>query len=286
MKKNLIIALLFTITIALCCCNGNKSGSNAETDSLRTALNDSRAEMEAMNLFLEAVKASTDSVVNFESSLFKTTNDNSKSHKEQIIDNIINYKQILQRQNERLANLEKKLKNGGAQAHKMLDTIEALKKQIGDKDKAIAQLVEELGKRDFDIRSLQSNVASLNTRVAALSETTQSQKETIEAQSNTMNEAYYIIGSKKQLKEAGLLSGGSLFKKSKLDMNTVSNEAFTKIDIRKTKSFQIPGKNAQLLTQAPAGSYELTANADGTSTLTITDPAKFWSISNYLIVRY
>ena len=66
------------------------------------------------------------------------------------------------------------------------------------------------------------------------------QKKTIDAQADQLNEAYVIIGTKKELKQAGLMTGGNLFKKSKLDMNQVNASAFKKIDIRNVKSFNIP----------------------------------------------
>ena len=136
------------------------------------------------------------------------------------------------------------------------------------------------------IKTLKGHVEKLNTQVAELQEETKQQEEALVTQSNMMNEAYVCIGSKKELKEAGLLSGGTLFKKSKLDLSQVNASAFQKIDIRHSKTFKIPGKKVSILTQMPAGSYTITDNGDGTSTLTITDVTRFWSVSNYLVVRY
>jgi translation initiation factor IF-2 len=90
----------------------------------------------------------------------------------------------------------------------------------------------------------------------------------------------------KELKEAGLLSGGSLFKKSRLDLSKVNASAFEKIDIRRDKTFKIPAKKVSVLTQMPSGSYEIKQNTDGTSTLTVTDANRFWSVSNFLVVSY
>jgi hypothetical protein len=102
---------------------------------------------------------------------------------------------------------------------------------------------------------------------------------------NILNEAYICFGTTKMLKDAGVLSGGFL-KKAKLNMSQVNPSVFTKIDIRQQNSFKIAGKKPEILTQVPAGSYKITDNGDGTSTLTVTDTEKFWSMSNYLVVRY
>lgn len=208
------------------------------------------------------------------------------SRKQQIRQNIENYKQILQRQRDRLAALEEKLKGSEANNAKMLKVISSLKQQLDEKDQAIVELTEELGKRNVDIKTLKTHVEKLNTQVAQLEEETKSQEQALVAQSDIMNEAYVFIGSKKELKAAGLLSGGSLFKKSKLDLSQVNASAFNKIDIRKTKTFTIPAKKAMVLTQMPSDSYSISDNGDGTSTLTVTDPSRFWSVSNYLVIRY
>ena len=168
----------------------------------------------------------------------------------------------------------------------MLQAIQALKRQVEEKDRAIVELTEELEKRKFDIATLKSHVDRLNTNVAQLTEEKAEQEKALEAQSDMLNEAYVIIGSKKELKKAGLLSGGSLFKKSKLDMSKVDASAFRKIDIRKVKSFSIPAKSYEILSQMPSGSYKVSSNGDGTSTLTITDATRFWSVTNYLVIKY
>ena len=166
-----------------------------------------------------------------------------------------------------------------------MKTVASLKAQIEEKDKAIANLNEELEKRNFDISVLKENVAQLNTQVTTLEEDSRAKDETITAQTDLLNEAYVCIDNTKALKEAGILKGGFL-KKAKLNMSEVNPSAFTKIDIRNATSFLIPGKKPEILTQAPAGSYTIKDNGNGTSTLTVTDPAKFWSMSNYLVVKY
>ena len=168
---------------------------------------------------------------------------------------------------------------------KLLKTISALKTQIEEKDKAIATLTEELEQRNYDIGVLKENVAQLNTQVTNLEEDVKAKDETITAQTDLLNEAYVCIGNTKTLKEAGILKGGFL-KKAKLNMSEVNQSAFTKIDIRNTSFFTIPSKKPVIMTQVPAGSYTIKDNGNGTSTLTVTDPAKFWSMSNYLVVKY
>lgn len=285
MKRLGVVGVLFVMACIFIAC-GNKVEGNPEADSLRNVLKEKLSEMSEMGLFLDAVNASMDSVVNIDGNILRTVGESPLSRKQQIQQNIEAYKLILQRQRERLAALEEKLKGSEANNEKMLKIISSLKQQLEEKDQAIVELTEELGKRNVDIKTLKTHVDKLNTQVAQLEEETKSQEQALVAQSDIMNEAYVLIGSKKELKDAGLLTSGSLFKKSKLDLSQVNPSSFNKIDIRKTKTFTIPAKKATVLTQMPSDSYTISDNGDGTSTLAVTDPSRFWSMSNYLVVKY
>ena len=286
MKRLFYSLLLSTAVLSITSCGEKADKGNTEADSLRNVIGTKMAEMDEMNLFLDAVNTSMDSVVNMEGGILRTSGESPMSKKEQIKQNLEAYKMMLERQRERIAILEAKLKDGDAKSKKMLQTIQALKKQIEEKDKTIVELTEELEKRKFDIVTLKSHVDKLNTNVAQLKEEKAEQEKALEVQSDMLNEAYVVIGSKKELKAAGLMTGGSLFKKSKLDMSKVNASAFRKIDIRNVKSFKIPANRYEILSQMPSGSYKVSNNSDGTSTLTITDATRFWSVTNYLVIKY
>ena len=285
MKKVFVFGGLFALMCTMIAC-GDKTKSNPEADSLRTQLSAQMEEMDEMNLFLDAVNMSMDSVVNMEGTVLRTTGESPLSRKEQIQKNMEAYKLILQQQRERLDILEKKLKDSNAYAGKMQKTIAALKQQLEEKDQAIIKLSEELEQRNFQIEELKDNVDNLNVQVAELEEDSKAKQEEIDEKVNQMNEAYVFIGDKDALKKAGLIEGGSLLKKSKLNTSNIDKKLFKKVDIRNVKSFQIPDSKPEVLTQMPAGSYEITKTGNNSSELTITDPARFWGVSRFLIIRY
>ena len=285
MKKVFVFGGLFALMCTMIAC-GDKTKSNPEADSLRTQLSAQMEEMDEMNLFLDAVNMSMDSVVNMEGTVLRTTGESPLSRKEQIQKNMEAYKLILQQQRERLDILEKKLKDNNAYAGKMQKTIAALKQQLEEKDQAIIKLSEELEQRNFQIEELKDNVDNLNVQVAELEEDSKAKQEEIDEKVNQMNEAYVFIGDKDAWKKAGLIEGGSLLKKSKLNTSNIDKKLFKKVDIRNVKSFQIPDSKPEVLTQMPAGSYEITKTGNNSSELTITDPARFWGVSRFLIIRY
>ena len=285
MKKVFVFGGLFALMCTMIAC-GDKTKSNPEADSLRTQLSAQMEEMDEMNLFLDAVNMSMDSVVNMEGTVLRTTGESPLSRKEQIQKNVEAYKLILQQQRERLDILEKKLKDNNAYAGKMQKTIAALKQQLEEKDQAIIKLSEELEQRNFQIEELKDNVDNLNVQVAELEEDSKAKQEEIVEKVNQMNEAYVFIGDKNALKKAGLIEGGSLLKKSKLNTSNIDKKLFKKVDIRNVKNFQIPDSKPEVLTQMPAGSYEIKKTGNNSSELTITDPARFWGVSRFLIIRY
>ena len=285
MKKVFVFGGLFALMCTMIAC-GDKTKSNPEADSLRTQLSAQMEEMDEMNLFLDAVNMSMDSVVNMEGTVLRTTGESPLSRKEQIQKNMEAYKLILQQQRERLDILEKKLKDNNAYAGKMQKTIAALKQQLEEKDQAIIKLSEELEQRNFQIEELKDNVDNLNVQVAELEEDSKAKQEEIDEKVNQMNEAYVFIGDKNALKKAGLIEGGSLLKKSKLNTSNIDKKLFKKVDIRNVKNFQIPDSKPEVLTQMPAGSYEIKKTGNNSSELTITDPARFWGVSRFLIIRY
>lgn len=285
MKKLTMFAGLFALLCLMAACGG-KTERNAEADSLRTELTAQMEAMDEMNLFLDAVNMSMDSVVDMEGSVLRTTGESPLSRKEQIKQNVEAYKMILNQQRERLDILEKKLKNSNAYAGKMQKAMEGLKKQLEEKDQAIANLTAELEQRNYEIDELKENVDQLNIQVAELEEDSKAKDEEITQKTDQMNEAYVFIGNKKALKEAGLATGGTLLKKLKVDAMHIDKKYFQKIDIRKVTTFQIPDDDPDVLSQMPEGSYKISKVGDDASVLTITDPARFWSISRYLIIRY
>ncbi len=109
------------------------------------------------------------------------------------------------------------------------------------------------------------------------------QEEVLVQQDALLNEGYVKIGSKAELKAAGLLTGGFL-KKNKVDMSSIDKSLFQKVDIRHVTEIPIPSKKPKLLSPAPADSYHFETDG-GSSTLVITNPTRFWSVSNFLIIQ-
>lgn len=287
MKKLILTfaAVLVTASTFFSCGN-NASGDGSELDSLRALVAEQQEQLNNDEAFAQLISASMDSVIKADGNTILQIKEGVKPTQQQIKDNLEAYKNVLNSQRERIAQLEASLKNQkSAHAEQMKAVIAKLTAELDAKDAKIAELEQKIANKDIDIENLQSLVAGLQENVDNLTERNKTQQETISAQTDKINEAYYIIATKKELKQIGLLTGAGLFKNSSLDMSANDVKNFKKIDIRTKTVFLIPGSSPKVLTQAPADSYKITEDGKN-HVLTITNATKFWSVSKFLVVQY
>jgi len=150
--------------------------------------------------------------------------------------------------------------------------------QIEDKEMQLKQLRAELSAKDIHIAELDETIGTLNTSVNELTEESNKKTETINTQDKQLNTAWYVFGTKKELKEQRILADG------KLMQSNFNKNYFTKIDIRVDKEIKLYTKSAKILTVHPADSYKLSQDASNQYVLRITNPDLFWSTSKYLVV--
>ena len=64
-----------------------------------------------------------------------------------------------------------------------------------------------------------------------------------------------------------------------------NHEKFTRIDIREKVIFPVEGKDVEVVTLHPAGSYTIEKEEDKEQVnLVVSDPEKFWESSKYLVM--
>lgn len=289
MKKQLfgIIVLVTAVTIASCSSNNGESEAlQARVDSLSKVNQKQGEDLKNMSSFVTTISMSLDSIKLYEDSLLRTSSpEGPKMTKEQVKLNLEKLMKVLERQQQQLADLRKQLETAkGANAEEMKKLVDFYEEQLKAKDAQIANLRGELDKKNVDISRLRTNVSSLITSNKQLEEKTELQNNALSVQNEMLNTAYVQIGTKKELKAKGLLTGGFL-KKTKMETSMLKETNFNKVDIRQFNDVKLQSKSPKILTQMPASSYTITKNSDGTCTLQIQDPASFWSVTNFLIIQ-
>jgi chromosome segregation ATPase len=188
--------------------------------------------------------------------------------------------QSAMKQNKELINkLKQQVRESSVKGDQLKKIIDNLTEQMTQKDQQLQALREELDKKDIHIAELDEKVADLNENVATLTEANTQKAETISTQDKQIHTAWFVFGTKKELKEQNILDKGEVLQAN------FNKEYFTKIDIRIDKEIKLYSSSAEILTNHPAGSYTLQRDAKKQYVLRITDPQTFWSTSKYLVVQ-
>lgn len=174
--------------------------------------------------------------------------------------------------------LQKQLKESNFNGDQLKKTIEGMLKQLDEKDQQLQALRAELDAKDIHITELDETINNLNTNVSDLKTESAQKSQTISSQDMQLNTAWYVFGTKKELKEQRIMVDGKVLQSS------FNKNYFTKIDIRVDKEIKLYSKSAKLLTIHPSSSYTLTPDANKQYVLRITNPQIFWSTSKYLVV--
>jgi len=194
--------------------------------------------------------------------------------------------QSTMKQNQELINkLKQQVREGSVKSDQLKKIVENLTQQLEEKDRQIQELREELDRKDIHIAELDERVADLTTNVSNLTEETTQKTETINQQDKQLNTAWFVFGTKEELKEHKVLTDGGFLKKSKTLAGDFDRDYFTKIDIRVDKEIKLYSKSAKILTAHPKSAYTLQRDANKQYVLRITDPQQFWSTSKYLVIQ-
>lgn len=282
MKKIVYYVIAATIVVMATSCNGGSNPTKEQLDSLQTAYDQRNADYNELNEFLSVIATGLDSIALQEGQIL-TPGESPSLNREQIKKNLDAYKQTLDTQRQRIDELEKKLKTGNANSAQMKTIIASLKQQLAQKDEEIAQLRKQVDDQNVDINSLKENVENLRQHNEMQAGLIVSQQETILSQDASLNTAYIKIGTKKDLKEAGLLTGGFL-KKTKVDFTKIDKSLFRAVDIREIEKIDIPAEKAKVMTPQPENSYRIDKIGKN-NVLSIVNPEKFWGVSNFVIIE-
>ena len=199
--------------------------------------------------------------------------------KARIRENLQFIQSAMQQNKELINKLKQQVRESTVKGSQLKKIIDNLTQQMETKDKQLQALREELDKKDIHIAELDEIVSDLNTNVSSLKEENTQKAETISTQDKALHTAWFVFGTKKELKEQKILDSGEVLR------SNFNKEYFTKIDIRIDKEIKLYSKSAEILTSHPAGSYTLQRDANKQYVLRITNPDSFWSTSKYLVIQ-
>lgn len=293
MKKVIIItsALLMAVGFSACVENSSKyKALQAQLDSLQTNYNIQGAELDEVFATINEIEQGLSSIRESESILSVQTSDGleiKEGSKEQLkqdveaIQNAIkNYQaEIKKLQNDkrlqsvqfkkRLSAMQKELKEKS-------DIIETISKQLEEKEAQIKLQSKQIATLDEVVSNLKDEVSALSSEGSVL-------KAKVADQEAEIYSVYYIVGTKAELIEAGVMTKGGLFKSSKVSYQS-EKDAFVRIDLREISEINTNARKAKVMSIHPKGTYAFVEN-DGEMILNISDPEKFWQQTKYLVIQ-
>ena len=279
--KKLLFVFAFG-AMALVACNEAKQRPNlaelTQSDSLQKIIAQKDNEINDMMGTLNEIQEGFRLINEAENRVSLAKDGEGANKRQQLRENMQFIQQTMAKNRELINKLKKQLRESSVKGEQLNKTLEDLVAQLEEKDQQLQQLRSELDAKDIHIGQLDETIANLNTDVKNLQTESTQKTETINTQDKQLNTAWFVFGTKKELKEQRIIEDGKV-----LQANFNKNY-FTKIDIRVDKEIKLYSKSAKLLTMHPSSSYTLAKDSKDQYVLRITNPQIFWSTSKYLVV--
>lgn len=280
MKQLKLFACLALLLLGAC--TGKKSSPDLanmeQNDSLQRIIAQRDSEINDMMSTLNEIQEGLSAINQAENRLSIAREGEGANKTVQIKENIKFIANTMARNRELLKRLQQQLRESRFNGDELRKTISNLTQQLDDKEQELQRLKAELDAKDIHIAELDEKIDNLNDNVENLQTDAQQKAQTISNQDKQLNTAWFVFGTKKELKEQHIMENGKVLQ------SNFNKNYFAKIDIRIDKEIKFYSKSARILTMHPSGSYTLTPDVNKQYVLRITNPQLFWSTSKYLVV--
>ncbi|GAB1416077.1 hypothetical protein MASR2M117_14830 [Paludibacter sp.] len=287
MKTKLVLLSLLSVLLFSCNYKSNDYETlQAERDSIAREKEAMKAEMENYFSTINLIEQNIEKIKNAEKtlSLQQIGDETDIDSRNKINDDLIFINEMLKANRDEIESLKKKLKNSNYKFSELERTVTRLTKALEEETLKVKALQIELSKKDSLITELNINIDDLSSNIENLESEKVEHISKIKEQDETIHTAWYVFGTRKELKEQKIITSDGWFKPSRVLEHDFNKSYFVRIDARKTKSIPLYSLRAKILSTHPKSSYTL-EKENGTFTLLITDTQEFWSVSKYLVIE-
>ena len=254
----LLVALLGVSLFTACETKKQQEATAATTpaDSLKQIINQKDTELNDMVTTLNEIQEGFRQINEAQGRISVERRKGEQNNREAIIEDMQLIRRTLKLNNELIANLRQQVKSSKSNNSKLRATMEAtissLNAQLTDLNKQAEDLRAQLAQKDIKIAEQGQQIDNLKGNVNELSVQNETKARTVSAQDRELNTAFYVFGTKRELKEQNILQGGEVLRNG-----NYNKDYFTKIDIRVDRIIHLYSKSAKLMTAHPEGSYTL-----------------------------
>jgi len=198
---------------------------------------------------------------------------------QEALDRIEVLRSSIARNKQRIEQLEASLKKSGVRVNGLEKMVKNLKADVADKESQVATLTQQ-------VNDLQTQVTGLTTEVAQTQDTLRVRDESLEDRRRELATVYYVVGSKKDLTDAGVVEakGGVLGMGKTLTPSGYQKEGlFTALDTDQETVVRTNSAKVKVVSAQPTTSYEITT-VNGQAELHILDPLAFRKVKQLVIV--
>jgi len=202
---------------------------------------------------------------------FSLTNDQARLS---LLSQIASIDTTLKQGRKKLASLQSRVKKLNKESMALTETINNLKQMLEEREKTIALL-------EGRVNGLENEVIQ-KTRLVAQRDSV------IGSQENRINTVFYVIGTREELEEKGIITdeGGfpwGLFGSTTILASGINQSYFSPIDRTRDKVIPVAGRIDEIVPKRDELFYAMHSVGDEASDLTVTDPGKFWQ-DRYLVI--
>jgi len=288
--KNFKYFFLSLITISCVSNSETVSEESRRIDSLQSVLS---SKDQAINS-LEFQKLNDDSIVNLYAIYIQKIKDNINeiNKQELIINNKKNNPDFIQKDTTDIIKsikiLSKKLQENESMILALNNAVKLEKDKNSQFVSKVTDLREEIAQSNREVYYLKEELNSMNASFEAIFKKYNLQNKKISDLNQKLNEVAYVIGSKSELLDNGVLtkSGGLIgigkTRKLNSDLNT---DYFTYVSKYKFQNIPLGYKTVRLMTAHPTSSYRLSTSNEIIDSLIIINQDDFWRNSKFLVVE-
>jgi prefoldin subunit 5 len=196
----------------------------------------------------------------------------------------------------RVRNSEARLAASQRRIKALTSTSDSLRVVLADFQTTIDGLNAMVEGQKSSIANLESELNTTKAQVTTLTQEKQTLTDTVSAMTTRENTVYYVVGTRKELKEKGIVrevGGTRLLLVTKMGESLKAGDhldpsVFTAIDRRQVAEIPMPrpDKDYKLVTNQNLAATNIAAEAKGKvrGNLQITNPESFWTNSKFLIL--